>query len=31
MSYYSDTQAGPSVVVCAALLFTLSLVFRQRG
>lgn len=31
MSYYSDTQAGPSVVVCAALLFTLSLAFRQRG
>jgi zinc transport system permease protein len=31
MSYYSDTQAGPSVVVCSALLFTLSLAFRQRG
>ncbi len=31
MSWYSDTPAGPSVVVCGALLFTLSLVVRQRN
>ena len=31
MSWQLDTPAGPSVVVCAALLFMLSLVVRQRG
>lgn len=31
MSWYWDTPAGPSVVVCAALLFLVSLLFRQRG
>jgi len=31
MSWYGDTPAGPSVVVCGALLFTLSLVFKQRS
>ena len=31
MSWYVDTPAGPSVVVCAALLFILSLLFRQKG
>ncbi len=31
MSWYTDTPAGPSVVVCAALLFMLSLLFRQRS
>jgi zinc transport system permease protein len=31
MSWYSDTPAGPSVVVCGALLFTLSLAVRQRS
>jgi zinc transport system permease protein len=31
MSWYTDTPAGPSVVVCAALLFMLSLLFRQKG
>jgi zinc transport system permease protein len=31
MSWYADTPAGPSVVVCAALLFILSLLFRQKG
>ena len=31
MSWQLDTSAGPSVVVCAALLFMLSLVVRQRG
>jgi len=31
MSWYTNTQAGPSVVVCAALLFILSLLFRQKG
>ncbi|MDG1819588.1 MAG: zinc ABC transporter permease subunit ZnuB [Porticoccaceae bacterium] len=31
MSWYADTPAGPSVVVCAALLFILSLLFRQRS
>ena len=31
MSWYSDTPAGPSVVVCGALLFTLSLMVRQRN
>ena len=30
MSWYTDAPAGPSVVLCAALLFTLSLGFRQR-
>lgn len=30
MSWYVDTPAGPSVVVCAALLFILSLLFRQK-
>ena len=30
MSWYSDAPAGPSVVICAALLFTLSLCHRQR-
>jgi len=30
MSWYSDAPAGPSVVICAALLFTLSLCRRQR-
>jgi|TARA_B110000879_G_scaffold110435_1_gene147819 zinc transport system permease protein len=31
MSWYADTPAGPSVVVCAALLFVLSLLFRQKS
>jgi len=31
MSWYVDTPAGPSIVVCAALLFILSLLFRQKG
>ena len=31
MSWYGDTPAGPSVVVCGALLFALSLVFKQRS
>jgi zinc transport system permease protein len=31
MSWYTDTPAGPSIVVCAALLFILSLLFRQKG
>lgn len=31
MSWHTDTPAGPSIVVCAALLFILSLLFRQRG
>lgn len=31
MSWYWDTPAGPSVVVCAALLFLISLLCRQRG
>jgi len=31
MSWYGDTPAGPSVVVCGALLFALSLVFEQRS
>jgi len=31
MSWYSDAPAGPSVVVCAALLFLLSLAAPQRG
>ena len=31
MSWYADTPAGPSVVVCAALLFIASLLFRQKG
>jgi len=31
MSWYGDTPAGPSVVVCGALLFTLSLAFKQRS
>lgn len=31
MSWYTDTPAGPSVVVCAALLFMLSLLFRQKS
>ena len=31
MSSYWDTPAGPSVVVCAALLFLISLLCRQRG
>ena len=30
MSWYTDAPAGPSVVLCAALLFTLSLGFKQR-
>lgn len=30
MSWYVDTPAGPSVVVCGALLFIISLVFRQK-
>ena len=30
MSWYVDTPAGPSIVVCAALLFILSLLFRQK-
>ncbi len=31
MSWYSDAPAGPSVVVCSALLFLLSLTAPQRG
>jgi len=31
MSWYGDTPAGPSVVVCGALLFTLSLAFKQHS
>ena len=31
MSWYVDTPAGPSVVVCGALLFMGSLVFRQKS
>jgi zinc transport system permease protein len=31
MSWHADTPAGPSIVVCAALLFILSLLFRQKG
>jgi zinc transport system permease protein len=31
MSWYADTPAGPSVVVCAALLFIISLLFRQKS
>lgn len=31
MSWYGDTPAGPSVVVCGAVLFTLSLAFKQRS
>ena len=31
MSWYEDTPAGPSVVVCGALLFMGSLVFRQKS
>ena len=31
MSWYGDTPAGPSVVVCGALLFSLSLMVRQRN
>ena len=31
MSWYSDAPAGPSVVVCSALLFLLSLAAPQRG
>ena len=31
MSWYSDTPAGPSVVVCGTLLFTLSLLVKQRN
>jgi zinc transport system permease protein len=31
MSWYGDTPAGPSVVVCGALLFSLSLTVRQRN
>ena len=31
MSWYVDTPAGPSVVVCAALLFIFSLLFRQKS
>ena len=30
LSWFTDAPAGPSVVLCAALLFTLSLGFRQR-
>jgi zinc transport system permease protein len=31
MSWFADTPAGPSIVVCAALLFVLSLLFRQKS
>lgn len=31
MSWYVDTPAGPSVVVCAALLFIFSLLIRQKS
>jgi zinc transport system permease protein len=30
-SWYIDTPAGPSIVISAALLFCLSLGFKQKG